>query len=254
MSVLRFFFKYGILSLIIICVFVIGCDTTGDPIVTQPENVSMVSHTAEYDTLAFEKGIDAVPESNGIHLAWYPLKDPNIVFYNIYRQAEDETYFRKIKTIDIEKSTIDTSYVDDNAEAGLRLNVYYHYFITATNKDGIEGLPADTLKYMLINKPELDRPDGETYNVNVDGLPILYFKLGQETHLYILRIENIFGLLHYTGIFQRNYDNDNQVFDLSTISDLPQFLPGTYKWRIDSIGPNADNSGSESAYKVFVIL
>jgi hypothetical protein len=216
----------------------------------------MVEHLAVNDTMAFERGIDAVPESDGIYIAWYNLKDRNIQHYNIYRKKEQWTYFQKIKTIDLETASPgrDTTYIDDNAEAGLDLNNYYYYFVTATNHEGMESSSQDTLRYMLIGKPELDSPDGESYDPNVDGLPTLFWNFVEIPDLYILRIENSFNQVHYIGIFHSIFDNTYQTLDLSSIPDLPVFIPGVYKWRIDSIGPDEDHSGSESNWKVFIIV
>jgi hypothetical protein len=242
---------------LIIFVFVItACDNTGEPIVPEPGDVKMVEHTAADDTLAFERGIDAVPESDGIFLAWYSLNDRNISLYHIYRKKEDGTFFQRIKSVDLETASPgkDTTFVDDNAEEGLELNTYYYYFVTAVNTDGKESSPVDTLRYMLIDKPEPDRPDGESYDPDVNGLPTLFWNFVEIPDLYILRIENSFDQVHYIGIFQSNYDNNYQTLDLSSVANLPVFIPGVYKWRIDSIGPDEDHSGAESDWKVFIIL
>jgi hypothetical protein len=234
-----------------------ACDNTGEPIVPEPGDVKMVEHSSSDDTLAFERGIDAVPESDGIYLAWYSLNDRNISQYHIYRKKEDETFFDRVKSIDLETASPgrDTTFVDDNAENGLELNIhYYYYYVTASNTEGQESSPIDTLRYMLIDKPEPDRPDGESYDPDVDGLPTLFWNFVEIPNLYILRIENSFDQVHYIGIFQSNYDNNYQTKDLSSISDLPAFIPGVYKWRIDSIGPDEDHSGAESNWKVFIIL
>jgi len=233
-----------------------ACDNTGEPIVPEPGDVKMVEHYSVDDTLAIERGIDAVPESDGIYLAWYSLRDNNISHYNIYRKKEDGTFFQRIKTIDLETASSgrDTTYVDDNAEAGLDLNSYYHYYITATNTEGKESAAQDTLKYMLIDKPELIRPDGETFDPDVDGLPVLFWDFVEIPDLYILRLENSFDQVHYIGIFQSDYNSTNQMLDLNEIQDLSAFNPGVYKWRIDSIGPDEDHSGAESIWKVFIIL
>jgi len=233
----------------------ISCDSAGEPIVPDPEDVHMVHHSLADDTLALERGIDAVWENDGIFLAWYDLKDRNIQQYNVYRRKNDESYFRMIKRIIVEQvsSGKDTTYVDDNADQGLDLNVYYHYFVTATNSQDEESGAADTLKYMLLSKPETRQPDGQTYVSTLDTLPILSWDFVDIPNFYILRIENNFGQLHYVGIFQVTEFFESQVLDLKSITNLPEFMPGIYKWRIDIVGPNLDNSGSESIWKTFII-
>ena len=233
-----------------------ACDNGGEPDLPTPDKVGMVAHTFINDTLVVEQGIDAVPESDGIFLAWYSLRDPNISRYTIYRM-KGETYFQPLRSIDLENASPgkDTTYTDDNQEAGLDLNVYYSYFVTATNKNGEEGMPLDTVKYLLIDKPQLIRPNGEFYDPQSDGLPLLEWKFVDIQDQYILRIENIlFEQVHYIGIFQSNYDNDLQITDLNAIENFPPFAPGDYRWRIDSVGPEADDSGAESNWYVFTIL
>jgi len=221
-----------------------------------PSPVKMVEHSSADDVLPIERGIDAVPESDGIYLAWHSLRDNNISQYNVYRKKASETIFQHIKTIDLETASPgrDTTFVDDNAEAGLDLNSYYFYYVTATNDVGQEGSALNTLKYMLIDKPELILPDGETFDPDIDGLPTLYWNFVEIPDQYILRIENSFDQVHYIGIFQSNYESTNQTLDLSKIIDLPEFNEGVYKWRIDTIGPDEHLSGSESNWKVFILL
>lgn len=237
----------------------VACDKAGKPIIPEPGDVKMVDHYATDDTMLIERGIDAVPESDGIYLAWYSLRDQNISHFNIYRKKESETFFQRIKTIDLETASAgkDTTFIDDNAETGLDLNEYYYYYIKAVNKEDRVGLAADTLRYMLIDKPVLLQSDKETYDPDVDGLPILSWNFVQIPDLYILRIENGFDQLHYVHVFQVTEYFNNQVLDLNDtvkVPALPDFQPGLYKWRIDSIGPDEDHSGSESNWAVFFII
>jgi len=237
----------------------VACDKAGKPIIPEPGDVKMVDHYATDDTMLIERGIDAVPESDGIYLAWYSLRDQNISHFNIYRKKESETFFQRIKTIDLETASAgkDTTFIDDNAETGLDLNEYYYYYIKAVNKEDRVGLAADTLRYMLIDKPVLLQSDKETYDPDVDGLPILSWNFVQIPDLYILRIENGFDQLHYVHVFQVTEYFNNQILDLNDtvkVPALPDFQPGLYKWRIDSIGPDEDHSGSESNWAVFFII
>lgn len=255
MSVSPLYSKTGLIFFLIVFLAFISCDNTGEPIVPEPGDVKMVEHYASDDTLAVERGIDAVPESDGIYLAWYSLRDPNISQYNIYRKKESGTFFEHIKSIDLETATAgrDTTHIDDNVE----LNTYYYYFVTATNKDGQKSSAIDTLRYMLIDKPDLLRSDKEDYDPDVDGLPILFWHFVEIPDLYILRIENIYDQLHYVHIFQVTDYFHDQLLDLNNeekVPDLPDFPPGIYKWRIDSIGPDEDHSGAESNWKVFIII
>ena len=260
---LRYTISLQIVSILMICSlwFISACDSSGDPIVPEPGDVKMVDHSAGDDTLAFERGIDAVPESDGIFLAWYSLNDRNISHYNIYRKKESATFYQRIKQIDLLTANPgnDTTFVDDNAEAGLELNTYYSYFVRAVNTEGQEGMAIDTLRYMLIDKPillKVDRDD-EQYDPDIDGLPVLSWNFVEIPDLFILRIENSFEQLHYVHIFQVIDYFNAQSLDLNDpekVPDLPEFLPGDYQWRIDKIGPDENDSGSESNWAVFTII
>ncbi len=245
--------KIWAILLLAVVLIIASCDNAGEPIVPAPADVHMVHHSFADDTLALERGIDAVPENDGISLAWYDLNDRNIRQYNIYRRRNDESYFRIIKRIILEQvsSGRDTTFIDDNSDQGLDVNIYYHYFVTATNTQDEESGAGDTLKYKLLSKPECRWPDGQTFSA--DSLPTITWDFVDIPDLYVLRIENIFGQLHYVGIFQSNYDNNSQAKDLNKIPNLPAFSPGDYLWRIDSVGPDEDNSGSESKWKTFLI-
>jgi hypothetical protein len=259
-SVYRLFSKIAMVALTLVVLFT-ACDTGGDPKLPAPGKVQMVAHSFTDDTLAVERGIDAVPESNGIYLSWYSLRNANIDKYNIYRwkgrKNEQFAYFSKFKVIDLNISRPgsgkDTTFTDDNEESGLELNAFYSYFITATNKDGLEGTAEDTLEYMLLEKPETRWPDGQTFDSAVDSLPILSWDFADVPDQYILRIENNFNQLKYIGIFQVTEYFSSQTLDMDSIADLPPLTPGTYIWRIDIIGPYVDTSGSESNEKVFII-
>ena len=262
MWVLHLYFKFIIVAVFILIPLIFSCDDPGKPILPVPDDVQMVPHAFADDTAATERGVDAVPESEGIYIAWYSLNDRNVKQYNIYRREGDEpgSYFGnkpyKIINLEVAAPGKDTTYVDDNADAGLTPNIYYYYFVTATNKDNEEGSAVDTLRYQLLRKPDTELPNGESYDPDIDGLPTLFWYFPDEHPAqYILRIENYsFDRLHYIGIFNRDYSNERQELDLNSVPNLPEFLPGIYRWRIDSIGPDPDNSGSESSWKVFNII
>ena len=85
------------------------------------------------------------------------------------------------------------------------------------------------------------------------SLPTLTWDFVEIPNEYILRIGNPFSQLVYIGIFQSDYDNNAQKKDMNEITDFPLLSPGTYTWRIDAIGPDEDNSGSEAVPKTFDI-
>jgi len=253
-SVSRLFFKIILIVSGISAIFPAGCDNAGEPIVPVPARVQMVPHVLADDLLPIERGIDAVAEEiDAIYLAWFSLNDRNIKQYNIYRRRDDESYFRMIRSIPLATASPgkDTTYIDNDGNKGLQLNTYYYYFVTASNTDDVESNPADTARYMLLDKPLLRLPDGQSFTA--DSLPTLTWDFVEIPNEYILRIGNTFSQLIYIGIFQSDYDNNAQIKDMNKITDFPLLSPGTYTWRIDAIGPDEDNSGSEAVPKTFDI-
>jgi len=253
-SVSHLFFKFILISAGLFSLFPAGCDNAGEPIVPVPGKVRMVPHVFADDLLPVERGIDAVAEqTEGIYLAWFSLNDRNIRQYNIYRRRADESYFRMIRSVALATASPgkDTTYIDNDGNKGLQLNIYYYYFVTASNTDNVESDPADTLRYMLLDKPLLRQPDGQSFTV--DSLPTLNWEFIEIPNEYILRIENPFSQLVYIGIFKSVYDNNAQTNDMNDISGFPLLSPGTYTWRIDVVGPDEDNSGSEAIPKTFNI-
>jgi hypothetical protein len=228
-----------------------SCDTSQNPELPLPARVHWVPRSS--DMAAVERGIDAVPESDGIQLQWYSLHDHNLKKYSVYRRKSQETYFKVIKTIDPGTASAgeDTVYIDNDPE--MQFYRYTYYYVTGTNRDDLEGPPSDTLKYQLLLKPDTYMPNGGT----IPGLPVFDWKF-PETAIpdsFILRIEVEFlDRLHYIAKFQSDYNDFLQNLDLAQVANPPVFDPGiSYRWRIDSIGPDSSSSGAESAWKIFII-
>ena len=68
MLVLHLSSKIWTISLLAVMLIIASCDNAGEPIVPAPADVRMVHHSFADDTLALERGIDAVPENDGIFL------------------------------------------------------------------------------------------------------------------------------------------------------------------------------------------
>jgi len=85
-------------------IIIIACSDTQGPGSGTPGKVLIVPKIP--DDSAVERGIDAVPDRDGIFLAWYKLKENNLRYYNIYRQRDGETFYRKIKVIDLAEDLI----------------------------------------------------------------------------------------------------------------------------------------------------
>jgi hypothetical protein len=236
-----------------IFIYIFSCSTNQEPELPVPEKVILVPHAP--DTAAIEIGIDAVPEFDGIQVQWYDLNDFNVSTYTVYRKSESETFFREIKEIDLETASagFDTTYIDGSVQQGLEKNIYYSYYVTATNKDDKEGPSSDTLRYLLLEKPEINRPNSETFTQN--ELPTFDWEFpGVIPDNYILRIEDDFTK---QIVFVRRFQVENyfpaQSIILATVENPPIFTTGIYRWRIDSIGPDDETSGSESLWLSFFV-
>ena len=102
-----------------------------------------------------------------------------------------------------------------------------------------------------MQKPLPVNPNGTT----VMGMPVFYWSFPDVIpDSYILRIQEDFTeRVVFVREFQvTNYFNDQEL-DLSTVSNPPEFISGfIYLWRIDSIGPEPESSGSESQWYTFI--
>ena len=234
-----------------------SCDPNNSGKLPPPQQVQMVEKLTDLSEI--ERGIDTVPDRDGIYIEWYLLADPDVTSYNIYRKLKSETIFSKIATIPVENviSPFDStfSYIDDdNIVLDNSQNVYY-YYVTATNRDGVEGSAPDSLTenhYLLYSKPQTENhPD-----INAQDQPVFRWRFqGIIPDNYIIRIENQVteNLIWIRKIRIVDYVPD-QTKDLSTIANPPEFQPQSiYRWRIDTVGPDSLFSGSESNWKSFLV-
>jgi hypothetical protein len=239
---------------IIVC---IACSDSSGPNTTPPGKLTFIPKGP--DVAQTEQGIDAVPDQDGVYLEWFATADPNTRYIDIYRQREDETFYRRIWTIDLETASSDekTAYVDDSEDVAK--NSYNYYYLITRNGDGVEGQPSDTMQYNLLEKPELSRPNGDV----VDGLPTFTWRFPDIIpENYILRIEEEFtNRVVFVREFKVTEYFSNQSLDLAKQDDPPQFVSGfTYRWRIDSVGAgildpddrSKNYSGSESQWLTFI--
>jgi hypothetical protein len=243
----------------IIIVLSVACNPNNEGKLPPPAEVLMVEKFT--DKGAIERGIDADPDYDGIYIEWYLLNDPNISSYNIYRKLKNESIFSKLTTITVEGdiSPFDTvlSYIDQH-NLVLDDNEYvYYYYITATNKDGVEGPEPDSLtqqRYRLLPKTITEiTPDIKS---NEQPIFIWNFPENYIPNYYIIRIENA---ITDTLVFVRRFLNDHYTVhdekDLSTIFNPPVFHVGSYyRWRIDIVGQDSLYSGSESRWKHFNVI
>lgn len=237
---------------------------------TPPEMVQIVEKSAEDDTLQFEKGIDALPGSEGdnrIQVMWRSHPQLNEVEqFRVYRSIDpmSQINFNIHSTIDVDNPYLqDTVFIDGTLEVEKR----YSYYITAVDKNGNESDPSIIVWYELMSKAQLIYPtskDAQTFT-----RPKLAFKWRFNDSIlpnqYILRIErnidigeNFFPLM-YVKYIDTDYSNDQQIDSLSG-DWVKNVLPykGEYRWRIDSVGSIKDEfgilkSGSESEWETFSV-
>jgi hypothetical protein len=214
-----------------------------------PSRVMMVMRSP--DTASVEQGIDALPESNNIQVQWHKSYHPALKYYHLWRKAGNELYYRRIKIIDPERTSQggDTTYID----TVLDTLKWYNYFVAAANKDGNEGAPSDTARYMLLEKATLESPDQEV--IDRDYIFKWEFNGDVPPQEFILRIEENFTK---KVVYSRIFWNENLLpglytFNLSEKEPDLAFPRGNYRWRIDCIGEDAESSGSESGWLHFSI-
>ena len=243
---------------LIIVFFQIACNPNNEGKLPPPAEVLMVEkHT---DIGVVEHGIDAVPEKDGIYIEWYLLQDPDVSSYNIYRKSKNESIFSRLTSIPVENviSPFDTIFSHIDAENIVLDNseFVYYYYVTASNRDGVEGPVPDSLlqhRYMLNIKPETQ----DINNITIGEQPVFSWDFLTEPvpYYYIVRIEDeVADTLVWTRRFVNSELDRALVLDLSTVSNPPLFQSGSiYRWRIDRVGPDSLFSGSESNWKTFCV-
>lgn len=237
----------------------ISCSPESDSKLPPPQQVVMVEKTTDLGVV--EHGIDADTEKDGIFIEWFLLTDPDVESYNIYRRSKNQSLFSKIATINIKGiiTPFDTtfSYVDDD---NLRLDdedYVYYYYVTATNKDGVEGPKPDSLtrtRYMLLSKPSTYDVQN-TVTINEQPIFSCVFQGGIIPNYFIVRIEED---VTQNFVWARRFENSNldvdPSIDLGSVLNPPAYQQGVYyRWRIDAVGPDSLYSGSESEWKSFQV-
>lgn len=193
------------------------------------------------DTALFERGIDAIPDFDGIQLDWYAGDITDIAGFTIYRHAAGETQYKKLTTAD----SRDSSFIDLNA---VQVGVRYHYFMRSVSYDGVESAPSDTVNYMLLSKAL------HLFN-SLSRTPTFQWQVSDYPDQYVLKL---FDLLSnekvWFAVVRSDYTNqDEEVafnFDGKALDSLS--TGRSYRWRVDIIGA-ASNSGSESNWKQFTV-
>lgn len=210
-----------------------------------------------------EQGIDA--EGDGIRLTWHPNHDVDLAGYRIYRaDTTIETGFHELVVIDLIQSFgADTSFLDELVMPYIR----YYYTLRCYDNAGNLSPPADTLSYMVLDKPLLVSPVTAT----VTG-PLTFQWLDRASHftysnefvirlqrqedegfipVWICRFANIwFGYENETPINFSFLDPTQPGRPENIIycdGDTARIRLGNYRWKIKSISSIDNQSGRDEA-------
>ncbi len=240
----------------LICFFICGalifwnCQNSTESDNPVPARVILVEKSAEDDSI--ETGIDAEfvrPQQNGIILQWHPVGDNDLAAYDIYRSAVDSnSAFRKIGTVLKSLNNVDTFYVDKSPEIfpgpGMPASRYY-YYVVARDEEGGVGERSRVDNYKLEEICTLNAPNDQSMfegNFDWDFPPI-------QPDVFIFRLMKD-GVPIYVKRLQNDYSAD--PWSQSELG-LDSLESGSYQWRIDIIGADPPNNGSESAWLGFTV-
>jgi len=247
-----------VLLLIFVSVFIFGScgESLEDP--NPPSRPHWVEKSAPEDSI--EHGIDADPIDDCIFLEWHPNSDDDISAYQIYR-AENKASAKFTLLVKVDAfSTFggDTIYIDDSVE----LNKIYYYYLLAVDQAGNKSEPSDTIRYGLIQKPDLYYPLIEISEKDPQFNQFEWHDFTSLSYQYIIRVEKIFPseVIWIYRFNRRNYADSFQsmLFDDNKTASERELTAGTsYRWRVDAIylvdPSDIDISGSESPWGYFSI-
>ncbi|KAA3608457.1 MAG: hypothetical protein D8M58_19455 [Calditrichaeota bacterium] len=218
--------------------------------------------TRSLETAEIEKGIDALPSpSNDIVVMWH--KHPqsiNLEKYILYRGEEISNQIIFTNIFDIEANfNLDTLHEDK----GLSVGTMYYYYIVAVDENNNRSIPSDTVKYQLLEKPQLEdlSISNNTYLVNgvLTNPSQLIFRTLQFTAGAsagsILRIEKLGSreLVYFEYIRQFQNADGFAVHEIVGETLLQSLFKNRddgnfYEWRIDLADNFSLNRGSESEW------
>jgi fibronectin type 3 domain-containing protein len=203
----------------------------------KPPKVTMIPTAA--DTSRIEKGIDAIPNGDGIRIEWSLSSDERVTGYEIYRKETLSAKFTKIWTA-AEK---DTFYEDFTTKTGIR----YYYTILAVNDEDLRSETSDTLNFMLLKKAtNLNTTIGSSKTK-----PVFNWLDSNQAGEFIVRIEEKIGNRPiWIALVQADYGSSQQSvnFNFDQKALMNELVLGKeYRWRVDVVGHEV-NSGSESEW------
>lgn len=218
--------------------FILNCAEKSTQPEIKPDPVLLIQSGSPYDEI--EKGIDAVPESDGIYLEWRDPEDPSVEFYEIYRSEDPDDRFIPVGKV----YDPDTAFVDETVELFKR----FYYFVQSVSDLNARSEPSDTLYYTLLEKPTNLFPSGVWEETN----PRLSWDNVQED-VYLVRIaDDLLDKVVWMAEAESRYEERESVvveFDATDIVPIDSLLRHRdYFWRVDVIRRDDMNSGSESQW------
>ncbi|MEJ2633811.1 MAG: hypothetical protein P8184_00805 [Calditrichia bacterium] len=199
--------------------------------VPPPARVELAPKTAE---AAFEEhGIDAVPETDGVFLEWYPNSGEHLAGYKIYRSESGDKNYEEVARINKQYDHIDTSFTD----TPVSLHQRYYYYLRAFDDQDQDSEPSDTVSYELLGKPLLNSPINEARMNNRPGFQWSYPEQFPQDR-FVFRLEKIQGNEHLKIAIAENsikYE-DPEKWSLPELGATDSLFAGRYRWRIDQIG------------------
>ena len=233
-------YKY-IFLLIFTSIFItLNCTENLDESKDLPQTPTLFGPPADMEEV--ERGIDAIPNYNGIQLDWHTEDSEDIAHYVIYRRTTDESQYQVLTTVHSQ----DTTYIDlNNIEVGKR----YYYYIIAVDYEDRESAASDTVNYMLISKAF------HLYN-SLTSYPTFRWEVSEYPAQYVIKLFDAHtNEKVWFSLVPSDYTNqDEQVeYNSDGTALIDSLVQGqSYKWRVDIVG-TASNSGSESNWKQFIV-
>ena len=221
-----------------VLLFILNCAEKSTQPEIIPDPVQLIQSSSPFDKI--ERGIDAVPDVDGIYLEWHDTDDPSVEFYEIYRGEDPEDRFIPVGKI----FHPDTSFQDEEVELFTR---YYYYVLAVSDLDA-RSESSDTLDYTLLAKPTNLSPSG----IWQDVTPLLRWDNVQEDQ-YLVRIEDdLLDEIVWMKVVQSSYGETESVevgHDTTAIVQIDSLSrQRDYIWRVDVIR-DVNNIGSESNWK-----
>jgi len=241
------------LSLIILVVLT-SCQSSTESKNPVPEKVRIVEKSPE--DAPDETGIDAEtlpPNIQTIYLEWYPVKDEDLVAYDIYRSVDDSVgNFAKYASVEKTLGVVDTFFYDKNVQPFKR----YYYYIVARDEIGQEGERSSTIDYELLPPPEIVFPTGIANQTGEFTFQWNFSSADVPPNQFVFRLQRKVGstnINYFIKLFPLGTDySPHQEWSFSQLGLSYPLPTGTYRWRIDVVG-SKNNQGAESAWQTFFI-